>query len=117
MTAVIPLASVAVASAGFDQVADASPVGRPGTVLACAVLAVVALAGTVLAWRGTVGSTRTIAAAVLFLAAAVAAALTVFLLIAAGSALGAASLTALATVSLAMIGRALLQAAPHGPQR
>ena len=53
---VVQLFGVAFASAGLDEVADASPFGRVGTVLASGLIAVVALAVLPVFW--TMAETR-----------------------------------------------------------
>ncbi|MEV0902377.1 hypothetical protein [Actinoplanes sp. NPDC049802] len=53
--AVIEFGVVAMAAAGFEEVADAAPFGRTGTIALCGVSAVITCAGAVLAWRGVSG--------------------------------------------------------------
>lgn len=109
VTAVIQLSVVAVASAGFDEVAGASPFGRPGTAVAAGVIAVVTLVGAVVAWRGGVGAVRAITAIVVFIAVGIIAMMALSFLVAGGITIGFALLLVLTAVSMAMIGRAVLQ--------
>ncbi|MET0415227.1 MAG: hypothetical protein ABW022_04295 [Actinoplanes sp.] len=115
--AAIQLFVVAFASAGFDEVADASPFGRPGTALVATAIAAVALIGGVVAWRGASGPIRTITAVAVFAAVGVAALMAFALLVAGGPAIIMAILLVLAAFSIAMIGRAVLQPPPSGTGR
>jgi choline-glycine betaine transporter len=114
VTAVIELLVVAFASAGFEEVSDASAFGPPGTTVAAGVIAVVALLATVVAWRGVTGVVRGITATVVFAAAGIIAVMALFFLIAGGTPIILAVLLAHAAFSVAMIGRAVLRSAPTG---
>jgi hypothetical protein len=116
VTAVIQLFVVAVASVGFDEVAGASPFGRPGTAIAAGVIAVVTLVGAVVAWRGGVGVVRVITAMVVFISVGMIAMMAMSFVVAGGTTLAFAILLILAAVSLGMIGRAVLQS-PSGSGR
>lgn len=105
----VQLAGVAVASAGFDEVADASPFGRPGTAVACAVIAVVALVGVVVAWRATAGTARMVTAIAVFIAVGIVALMAFYFVIAGGSTVIMAIVLALAALLIGLIGRAVLQ--------
>jgi hypothetical protein len=109
VTAVIPLVGVAIASSGFDEVADASPFGRPGTAVACAVIAVVALIGVAVAWRAKAGTARVVTAGSVFIAVGIVALMAVYFVVAGGSTFIMAVLMVLAAVMIGMIGRAVLQ--------
>lgn len=115
-TALIELLVVAFASAGFDEVADASPFGRPGTAVVSAAIAVVALVGVAFAWRGGAGTPRLITAVLVFIAVGIVALMALFFIIAGGPPIILAVLLALTAVSIAMIGRAVLQQ-PARPER
>lgn len=108
-TAVIELLVIGFASAGFDEVADASPFGRPGTAIVFAVFAVVTLIATVVAWRGGVGAVRVITVSVLSIAVAIVVAMAMLFVTAGGITVGFAILLLLAAISMGMIARALLQ--------
>jgi len=114
---VIELGVLAIAIAGFDEVSQASPFGRTGTVLAAFVIVVVVLIGTIAAWRGVSGALRGVVAALVFAAAGVIAVLALFLVIAGGAPLVLAVLLAHATFSAAMIGRAVLRSTSTGVER
>ncbi len=109
-TGLIELIVVGFAGMGFDEVADASPFGRTGTVIAVAVIAVVSLAGVVVALRGAHATARMVTAVVLFVAVGVVAVMALFFLIAGGAPIIFAILLVLTAVSIGMIGRAVLQA-------
>lgn len=109
VVALIQLVGVAIASAGFDEVADASPFGRPGTAAACAVIAVVALIGVVVAWRAVAGTVRVVTAVAVFIAAGIVALLAVYFVVAGEPTIIMAIVLALAALMIAMIGRAVLQ--------
>jgi hypothetical protein len=113
VTAVIELFVVAFASAGFDEVADASPFGRPGTAIVAVVVAVVALIGTVVAWRGAAPAIRTVTAILVSVGVGIVALMAFFFVVAGGTPIIFAILLALTAISMGMIGRALM-AAPHG---
>ncbi|WP_250000238.1 hypothetical protein [Actinoplanes sp. M2I2] len=108
-TVMIELFVVGFASVGFEEVADASPFGRPGTAIASAVIAGVALLGTAVAWRGSHGVVRTLAALAVFVAVGVVAMMAVFFIAAGGTPIILAVLLVLVAVSMGMIGRAVLQ--------
>ena len=116
VVALIQLVGVAIASAGFDEVADASPFGRPGTTVACVVIAVVALIGVAVAWRAATWRTRVITAISVFLAAGITALMALYLMLAGGPTFIFAILLVLAAIMIGMIGRAVLQP-PSGPER
>jgi hypothetical protein len=111
-TAVIELFVVAMASAGFDEVAEASPFGRSGTIVVAAVAAGIACLGAILAWRGVSGALRGITAILVFVAVGVTAVMVLFLVIAGGTPIILGVLLAHAAFSLGMIGRAVLRSAP-----
>ncbi|MCY1144064.1 hypothetical protein OWR29_39225 [Actinoplanes sp. Pm04-4] len=113
VTALIELFVVALASAGFDEVAQASPFGRPGTATVAAAVAVVAAAGAFVAWRGASTAVRVSVVTAVFAAVGVVALMALFFVVAGGSPIILAVLLALTAVSVAMIGRAVLQAAPR----
>ena len=108
-TAAIELLVVAFASMGFDEVADASPFGRPGTTAAVVLIEVTALVATVVAWRGGVGAVRGVSATGTFIAVGIVAMMALFFLIAGGTPIILAILLAHAAFSIAMIGRAVLR--------
>jgi len=116
VTAVIPLAGVALANLMFDEVSQASPFGQLGTLVAVFVIMVVAIVGTVVAWRGADGAARGITATGLFCAAGITTVLSVFFLVAGGIAIGFACALFPATVSFAMIGQAVLRSRSSGRQ-
>jgi hypothetical protein len=109
VVALIQLVGVAIASAGFDEVADASPFGRPGTAVACAVIAVVAFIGVVVAWRAVAGTVRVVTAAVVYVAVGVLALMALYFVIAGQSTIIMAIVVVLAALMVGMIGRAVLQ--------
>jgi MFS-type transporter involved in bile tolerance (Atg22 family) len=109
VTALIELFVVAFASAGFDEVADASPFGHPGTTVAGLAITVIALVGALAAWRGRTGPLRTIVAVAVFTSVGVVAVMALFFVVAGGTPIILAVLLALAAVEIAMIGRAVLQ--------
>ena len=111
-TAVIELFAVAFASAGFEEVAAASPFGHPGTAIVAVLIAVVALAGVLVAMRDGTGTLRLITAIAVFSAAGVAALMAFFFVIAGGTPIILAVLLAHVAISVGMIGRAVLQPAP-----
>jgi hypothetical protein len=113
VTALIPLFVVAFAAAGFDEVADASPFGWPGTAIVLAVVAVVTLAGAVVAWRGSGGVVRSLTAIGAFVMVAVVVLMAGYFVVAGGLAMGFAILLLLAAVEIALIGNAVLQS-PSG---
>lgn len=106
---VIELVAVAFASAGFDEITDASPFGWPGTAIVAAVIAVVASGGAVVAWRGAAPAVRTFAAVAAFIAVGIVVLMALSFVAAGGTATGFAILLVLAAVMLGMIGRAVLQ--------
>ncbi|MFI7543796.1 hypothetical protein [Actinoplanes sp. NPDC049599] len=106
---VVELVVVAFASAGFDEVADASPFGWPGTAVVTAVIAVVASGGAVVAWRGAGAAVRNVAAVVVFIAVGIVGLMALSLMVAGGTAAGFAILLVLTAVTIGMIGRAVLQ--------
>jgi hypothetical protein len=110
----IELAVVALLALASDDVADASPFGRSGTVVVGVAGGVIAVVGAVVGWRGAVGAVRVVAAALLFVAVGIIAVMVMFFVIAGGVTIGLAVLLAHATFSVAMIGRAVLQSAPVG---
>lgn len=110
-TAVIELLALGIAATGFDEVADASPFGERGTVAAALILAVTALVGAVCAWREVSGALRIAVVVLVFAGVGILALMTFFFLIAGGASIIFAVLMAHATFSLALIGRAVLQAA------
>jgi magnesium-transporting ATPase (P-type) len=109
VVALIQLVGVAVASAGFDEVADASPFGRPGTAVACVVIAVVALGGVVVAWRPAAGTARIITAISVFVAVGISAVIALYLVVAGGPTSIFAMLPFLAAIMVGLIGWAVLQ--------
>lgn len=111
-TAAIELLVVAIATAGFDEVAEASPFGRPATIVVAAVAAGIACVGAILAWLGVSGALRTITAVLVFVAVGVIAVMVLFFVIAGGTPIILGVLLAHAAFSLAMIGRAVLRSAP-----
>ena len=114
ITTVIELFAVAIASAGFDEVADASPFGRSGTIVVAAIAAGVAVIGSIVAWRGSTGALRGITATIVFIAVGVVALMVLYFVIAGGTPIILAFLLAHAAFSLGMIGRAVLQPVPAG---
>jgi choline-glycine betaine transporter len=116
VTALIPLFAVAFASAGFDEVADASPFGHPGTTVVTVVIALVTVIGTLAAWRGATGGIRAAAAIAVFVAGGIVVMMALFFVVAGGTPIIFAILLLLAAVSTGMIGRAILQS-PSGSQR
>jgi hypothetical protein len=111
---VIELAVVAALATASDEVARAVPFGRSGTVTLCVAGAVVAVVGAIAGWRGATGGARAVTAALVFVAAGLIAVLAVFFVIGGGLTLGLAILVAHATVSVAMIGRAVLRSGAAG---
>lgn len=111
-TAVIELFAVAMASAGFDEVAKGSPFGRSGTIVVVTVVAAVACIGTILAWSGVSGLLRGLTATAVFVAVGIVAVMVLFFLIARGTPIILGVLLAHAAFSLGMIGRAVLRSAP-----
>jgi hypothetical protein len=97
-------------SAGFDEVAREAIYGSPGTEVVMAAVLMVVIAGTVLAWRGVRGVARTIAAGALFVSAGLTAALLLGFLTGGAYFILAVLLTH-STVSIALIGRAVLRSA------
>jgi len=79
-TAVIELATVAVAAAWVDEVAEASPFGRQGTTLVASVLAVLVIVTAVVAWSGAAGAFRVVAGILAAASAGIAAMLALFFL-------------------------------------
>ena len=116
VVALIQLVGVAIASAGSDEVADASPFGRPGTAVACAVIAVVALIGVTVAWRPGTRGARVITAISVFVAVGIVALMALYFMLAGGPTFIFAILLILAAIMIGMIGRAVLQS-PSGPER
>ncbi|GAA3914054.1 hypothetical protein [Actinoplanes auranticolor] len=106
---VIQLVGVAVASAGFDEIADASPFGQPGTAIVAAAIAVVASGAAVVAWQGATPAVCTVAAVATFAAVGIVALMALSFVVAGGTATGFAILLVLAAVMIAMIGWAALQ--------
>jgi hypothetical protein len=102
------LPGVLVLSARLDEVAREAIYGSPGTEVVLAATVIVVVAGTLQAWRGVRGVIRTVAAAVLFVSAGLTAVLLVGFLTS-GSFPILAVLLAHSTVSIALIGRAVLQ--------
>jgi hypothetical protein len=102
-------------SKGFDEVAREAIYGSPGTEVVLAAVLVVVVVSTVLAWRGVRGVARTVAAAALFVSAGLTAALFLGFLTG-GAYIILAVLLAHSTVSIALIGRAVLRSAtaPEG---
>lgn len=116
VTAVIPLAGVALASLMFDEVSQASPFGQLGTLVAAFVIMAVAIVGTVVAWRGADGVARKIAATGLFCVAGITTVMAVFFLVAGGITIGFACALFPATVSVTLIGQAVLRSGSSGRQ-
>ena len=112
-TALIELMVVAIAAAGFDEVADASPLGRQGTIVAAVALCVVTLIGAGAAWRGVSGALRTTVAILVFVGVGIIALMAFFFLIAGGVPIVFAVLLTHAALSVALIGRTVL-GAPSG---
>ena len=115
VSAGIELAIVLSAGAGFDEVADASPYGRPGTVVVIAAVLAVALVGTVLAWRAAAGAWRVPVACGLFVAAGLLLALAIGFLAGGLPAAVLAILPLLAAVQIVLIGAAVLRSAGRRP--
>lgn len=116
-TAVIELFGVAFASAGFEEVADASPFGYPGTAIAAALVAVAALAGIAVALRGETGTLRLITAIAVFSAVGIVAVMAFFFAVVGGPPIILAVLLVHVVISVGMIGRAVLQPAPSRSER
>ncbi|WP_158277832.1 hypothetical protein [Pseudosporangium ferrugineum] len=100
---------VAVASIGFDEVADASPFGRTGTALLAVASTVVACVGAVVGWRGASRALQVTTAAALCIAAGLIALTAMVLAINGGNTIIFAFLLAPAALFLALICRAVLQ--------
>jgi len=114
-TAVVIELSVVVALAmASDEVAEAAPFGRSGTVVLSVAGAVIAVVGAVVGWRGAGGAVRNVTAALVLVAVVIIAVMVMFFVIGGGVTIGLAVLLAHATFSVAMIGRAVLQSAPPG---
>ena len=109
VSAGVELVIVLFAGAGFDEVADASPYGRAGTVVVIVAILAVALAGTVLAWRGAAGAWRVLVGCVLFVAAGLLLAMAIGFLTAGLPAAVLAVLLLLAAVQIVLIGAAVLR--------
>jgi len=114
-TAVVEMLAVAVAGAWFDDVADASPFGRAGTIVVAAIASGIACVGTILAWRGSSGALRGITATLVFVVVGIVLLMVLYFLIAGGTPIILALWLAHAAFSLGMIGRVALQPAPTGP--
>jgi hypothetical protein len=108
-TAVIELLVVAIASAGFDEVADASPFGNSATIVVTAVAAGVTCIGAILAWQGVSGALCGITATLVFATVGIIGFMVGYFLIAGGTPIILGVLLAHAGFSLAMIGRAVLR--------
>lgn len=107
---VIELFVVAFASAGSEEVAEASPFGWPGTGVVAGVIAVVTTAGAVVAWRGADAGIRAVAGLAVFVGVGIVGLMALAFSLAGGSAAGFAILLVLTTVTSGMIGRAVLHA-------
>ena len=107
----IELVGVLIAVAGFDEVADASPVGRAGTVLGLAVILILALAGAFVAWRGPAGRIAVVLGITLFAAAGLLTTMVVAFVLGGLTTFILAILLGHATFAVVMIGRALLRPA------
>lgn len=112
--AVVELLLVAALAVVSDEIADAAPFGRVGTVVLGVVGAVIAVVGAVMGQRGSGGAVRAITATLVFVAVGLIAVMVVFFVVGGGVTIGLAVLLAHATFSVAMIGRAVLQSPPTG---
>jgi hypothetical protein len=80
--------------------------------VAATAIAVIALVGTVVAWRGATGMAGGITATVVFGAVGITATMALYFLISGGAPVILAVLLAHTAFSVAMIGRAVLRSAP-----
>jgi hypothetical protein len=112
VTTLIELFVVAFATAGFEEVADASPFGRRGTLIAAGLIAAVTVAGVLVAGRSGSALLRVITAVVVFLALGIVVVMALFFLLAGGTSIILVVLLGHTAVSIGLVGRAVLQSDP-----
>lgn len=110
--AVIEPLALAFAAAGLPEVADASPFGRVGTVVVAVLTAVLSAVGAILAWRGGSGVFRGVTAVLLAVAAVLVGLMTFYFLFSGAMFVAFGILLLHATISICVLTRAVLQAAP-----
>ncbi|GAA1608307.1 hypothetical protein [Actinoplanes couchii] len=115
--AVVEPGVTALAAVMFPEVADASPVGRLGTVVVGIAAAVLAVAGAVLALRRTSGLPASVVAVLLSVASGLLALTAFFFLFSGGALLILAVLLVHAVFSIVMIVRAVTRSRPAGVER
>lgn len=115
--AVVEPAVTALAAVMFPEVAEASPVGRAGTVILGVAAAVLSVASVVLALRRARGPVVTIVAVLLSVAGGLLALTAFFFLLQGGALLVLAVLLLHAAFSVAMIVRAVTRSRPVGADR
>ncbi|MBG0569111.1 hypothetical protein [Actinoplanes aureus] len=109
---VIELIVTAFAATGFDEVADASPFGRAGTIVVSLAIAAVACVGAVCAWRGAPGPLRVLVAVLLFLGTGLLVLIALFFVIAADVTVILGFLLVPAAVFVGLIGAAVSRSMP-----